>query len=273
METVRSILDWASSIDGSDLAPAFHAVRDKLDIRDVVVVVRDFIGSLLYVAVAAEHQQSQSKQSGNAKRQLSELLCELCGLREQSAHSGATHSRAGLAEPCKCCTCCHIAIQEALSLLRFVHYFMTTSCADESSERHLPRHMEDGVLELLHLVTTLSSALHEDCFLVAQRSDHLQWWPRYEQLRRDCPVASWPLTAWASFQQLWLDAEQAAFKLQKRVALFRMQMAPMPQGRQGRGGQRARHARPSAGFVSFPPRLPKVELTGSYCKAGVCAFA
>ena len=44
------------------------------------------------------------------------------------------------------------------------------------------RHMEDGVLELLHLVTTLSSALHEDCFLVAQRSDHLQWWPRYEQL-------------------------------------------------------------------------------------------
>ncbi|CAE7209801.1 unnamed protein product [Symbiodinium sp. CCMP2456] len=260
VETVRSILDWASSIDGSDLAPAFHAVRDKLDIRDVVVVVRDFIGSLLYVAVAAEHQHSQSKQGGTAtaKRQLSELLCELCGFREQSTHSGATHSRGGLAEPCKCCTCCHIAIQEALSLLRFVHYFMTTSCADESSERHLPRHMEDGVLELLHLVTTLSSALHEDCFLVAQRSDHLQWWPRYEQLRRDCPVASWPLTAWASFQQLWLDAEQAAFKLQKRVALFRLQTA---QGRQGQG-QRARHARPSAGFVSFPPRLPKVELTG-----------
>ncbi|CAE7746525.1 unnamed protein product [Symbiodinium sp. CCMP2592] len=260
VETVRSILDWASSIDGSDLAPAFRAVRDKLDIRDVVVVVRDFVGSLLYVAVAAEPQLSHSQQGGNAKRQLSELLCELCGLYEQPAHfSRATHSRAGLAEPCKCCTCCHIAIQEALSLLRFVHYFMT-ACADESSERNLPRHMEDGVLELLHLVTTLSSALHEDCFLVAQRSDHLQWWPRYEQLRRDCPVPSWPLTAWASFQQLWLDAEQAAFKLQKRVALFRMQTA---QGRQGRGGQGVRHARPSAGFVSFPPRLPKVELTGS----------
>ena len=138
VETVRSILDWASSIDGSDLAPAFRAVRDKLDIRDVVVVVRDFMGSLLYVAVAAERQLSHSQQGGNAKRQLSELLCELCGLYEQPAHlSGATHSRVGLAEPCKCCTCCHIAIQEALSLLRFVHYFMT-ACAD-SSERSLPR--------------------------------------------------------------------------------------------------------------------------------------
>ncbi|CAE7203542.1 unnamed protein product [Symbiodinium natans] len=257
-ETVHSVLDWAFSIEGSDLASACRAVRDKLHILDVVQVVQDFIASLLYVTVAAEPQPTPQGQHASTKHQLAEFLYQLCGLSEPSEQSSSSANvRAALVEPCKSCVCCHIAIQETMGFLCFVHHFVTTSSTASMGPEHLPRHIEEGVLLMLHIVVKLCSSVHDDCFLVAQRFDHLQWWPRYERLRRDCPVTSWPLTTWASFQQAWLDMEQAVFKLQKRVALFQMQTGQ----RSGRRGPR--HARPSAGFVSFPPPLPKVELAGS----------
>ena len=148
METVRSVLDWASSIEGQgyDLAPACRAVRDKLGIRDVLRVVQDFVGSLLYVVIAAEAKNSHGKDV-NAKDQLTDFLYQLCGLHEQSeSSSSSTRVCAALVEPCKSCACCHIALREALNILRFVHHFTSTESAASSSEtvseQHLPRHSQ-----------------------------------------------------------------------------------------------------------------------------------
>ena len=145
METVRSILEWASSMEGSaELAPACRAVRDKLAMRDVVSVVQEFIGSLLYVALAAEN--AQGKHAGDETGQLADFLYQLCGLREQAEQSSSSgaHVRAALVEPCKSCACCHIAIQESMNLLRFVHNFATCSSGAATSEtpcfeQRLPR--------------------------------------------------------------------------------------------------------------------------------------
>ena len=77
--------------------------------------------------------------------------------------------------------------------------------------------MEDGLLLLLDVVVKLSSNLHEDCFLVAERFDHLKWWPQYEQ-RLPCLGNIFPLLLCLRFGDVQLHASTTCGALRPEKA-------------------------------------------------------
>ena len=188
-----SVLDW---VGASCLEEAFKdavrlaclALRKKIGLKEVRYAVREYLSSLLYVALMSEGPKE-------ARQQLAEVLREICGAR--GSHESST--------ACQGCQCKHMAIQEALSLFRVVHSkrlerlpshieeggkqmstdssnFMQFHAYSESYSCFLARTSHfSGLLWLLELLCELLDALHEPCFLERTK---LEWWTLYQEIRR-----------------------------------------------------------------------------------------
>eukprot|EP00927_Polykrikos_kofoidii_P021537 TRINITY_DN20343_c0_g1_i1.p1 TRINITY_DN20343_c0_g1~~TRINITY_DN20343_c0_g1_i1.p1 ORF type:complete len:373 (-),score=57.28 TRINITY_DN20343_c0_g1_i1:128-1246(-) len=158
-------------------------LRRLLRLRPVVRVVREFVGGLLYVVVTSQPLE-EDVHSWSRRAQLVEFLHVLCGIKEPGVDPEIWHSRAGKGRdsfPCPECACRHVAIQEALSLVRYLHDFVGGSgefagCAHASTteggeSRHgvLPLHMADGLGVLVEASSDLVSALHPRCSGVVVR--------------------------------------------------------------------------------------------------------
>ncbi len=214
----------------SCLKAACLAVRKKLDSFVVSFAVREFVSNLLYLSVMAESKNAEQRAVGD-KGQLAEIVYQICGLRDdlhekQSLHT-SSDSRSW--EPCAQCKCCHITIQEALSLLQVLHKSLSSKKASENLEcppEQIPKHVEDGIILLLQILTQISSQVHEACYLAAHRaSSQLRWRNFYEDIRQSCFCGvSWPhLRRWNFFERSLETMEISFAKLERRVALMELQ--------------------------------------------------
>eukprot|EP00438_Fugacium_kawagutii_P005735 Skav234142 [mRNA] locus=scaffold361:118289:122859:- [translate_table: standard] len=194
------------------------AVRKKLDCFTVAFAVRESVSSLLYVAVMAESKQAGQLVEGG-KGQLAEIVYQICGLRDNGLPRQPSCASSQRKEPCAECKCCHIAIQEALSLLQFLHKSLWQDPSAQVLEQTLSKHVEDGIVLLLQILIQLSSQLHETCYLAAHRaSSQFGWRPLYEEIRQRCTLVSWPhMYAWSSFERSLHLMELSFSKLERRV--------------------------------------------------------
>eukprot|EP00435_Cladocopium_sp_Y103_P073925 s29_g45.t2 len=236
------------------------AVRKKLDFMTVAFAVRESVSSLLYVVVMAESKQA-GQLVGGGKGQLAESIYQICGLRDsvpgRQSETFAPGSAVKSKEPCGRCKCCHITIQEALSLLQFLHKSLCGE-GNNSIQEQISKHVEDGIVLLLQILIQLSSQLHEGCYLAAHRaSSQFGWRTLYEEIRQKCTLVSWPhMFAWTSFERSLQGMEISFAKLERRVALLELQERRLQ-------CRMSRCVCPSAGFLSFPPALPKVDVVQS----------
>lgn len=198
------------------------AVRKKLDFMTVAFAVRESVSSLLYVVVMAESKQA-GQLVGGGKGQLAETIYQICGLRDKS-ETFASGSAFKSKEPCCRCKCCHITIQEALSLLQFLHKSL---CGEGNNgiQEQISKHVEDGLVLLLQILIQLSSQVHEACYLAAHRaSSQFGWRTLYEEIRQKCTLVSWPhMFAWTSFERSLQGMEISFAKLERRVAMLELQ--------------------------------------------------
>ena len=215
----------------SCLKAACLAVRKKLDSFVVSFAVREFVSNLLYLSVMAESKNAEQRAVGD-KGQLAEIVYQICGLRDDLQEKQPLHTSADSRswEPCAQCKCCHITIQEALSLLQVLHKSLSSKKASENLEcppfEQIPKHVEDGIILLLQILTQISSQVHEACYLAAHRaSSQLRWRNLYEDIRQSCFCGvSWPhLRRWKFFEGSLESMEISFAKLERRVALMELQ--------------------------------------------------
>ncbi|CAK9084425.1 unnamed protein product [Durusdinium trenchii] len=143
------------------------SLHRKLHLGAVSYAVREFVSSLLYVAVMSEAQRDSL-----GKSSVEEVIYEMCGAVHDDAVELANEKARSATVPCSMCVCCHLGIQEALSLLRFLHKSLSGHCSPFTSEQ-LPKYLEDGVLLLLRILINLSSFLHEGCYLTAHQGNSM----------------------------------------------------------------------------------------------------
>ena len=208
----------------SSVESACLAVRKKLDFLPVAFAVRESVSSLLYVVVMAEWKQNGQV---GGKGHLAESIYQICGLRDSiPGRQHALASGQAFKEPCGPCKCCHITIQEALSLLHFLHKSL---CGEGPNtvqvQEQISKHVEDGIVLLLQILIQLSSHVHEACYLAAhQASSQFGWRPLYEEIRQKCTLVSWPhMHSWSSFERSLQGMEVSFAKLERRVALVELQ--------------------------------------------------
>lgn len=228
---------YAASGGSDGVVAACQAVKRLLPMSRLACrALREFIAALLYLVLA-------SPEGPEFRASLVRFMGLLCG----SASVESLKSLNWLAEStltpsgtlCPECACKNVAIQEALSLLRYFQQHLKTSRGCAGS------HVEEGLVQLLLVTKSLVQGLHLPCYKAALTAGGGLWnW-------RELHVAlvangagsagTWqPLATSLSAAQQFHELSAAAEEWEAKVS-----EASAP----------ARHVRREFPFASFPPAL------------------
>jgi len=149
-----------ASLLPAEAAAACARVRELIFLRPISRVFREFVGGLLYLVIARSPRE-EDMHTWTDRFRLIELLHAVC--------SAGCVPATGDRKPCPECSCRHIAIQEALSLVRYIRELgaprETPSGAGGAAKGcRLAPLLEDGLWHLLGAIQDLAAALHPPCY-------------------------------------------------------------------------------------------------------------
>lgn len=272
-EDVRAVLDLSASLSGAfgdtlrlrsirqlpheEVQAACIKVQGLLHLDPIVHSVREFVSRLLYLGVTTVPKELDA-QTWGARDRLSRFLYLLCGRVTIASDASASET---VARSCSKCSCCQIALQEGLSLLRYIHQHISSSTKDSESDGQLsgnmPLSLGDGLGWLLEVLRELVSALHVPCFEAVHAgrsslmSGSLEWKSLHDELQ-DMLSDSWQS----------LPVAKALSSLLAAVSLLQKRAAVLQAQHRRRRFESNKYLRQGAGFVRFPPALMAIPQLG-----------
>lgn len=242
LKAAAAAAEESQSADGrgtgkEEVAECCMLVRSLLHVRAVRRVLREFLGSLLYLVLSSA-PQLQDAHTWSARHRLVTFLHQLCGGKATMVNIWR-HRHC-----CPECVARHVACQEALSLVRFFR--------DHKGKAEISYLLEDGFYLLLQVISDLVSSLHPLCFASSGGSGPLGWSDLHRDLAKNARSnANSLLDPDGSFARWLLEVSSQIEDLKQQAAACE---APSKDG--SADGREMRFGEAFAEFRDFPHRRP-----------------